>query len=67
MEAKYSREFEGEADRFAIQYFAQKNISTKYFVAILLRLDQTRNVEKRATGFLDTHPASSERSALLEE
>lgn len=67
MEAKYSREFESEADRFAIQYFAQKNISTQYFVAILLRLDQTRNVEKRATGFLDTHPASSERSALLEE
>ena len=67
MEAKYSREFESEADRFAIQYLSHKNISTQYFVAILQRLDQSHNAEKRATGFLDTHPASTERIALLED
>ena len=67
LEAKYSREFESEADRFAIQYLTQKNISTQHYVAILIRLDQSHSVEKRTTGFLDTHPASSERISLLEE
>ncbi len=67
LEAKYSREFESEADRLAIQYLAQKNISTQHFVAILMRLDQSHSGEKRVTGFLDTHPASSERIELLEE
>ncbi len=67
LEAKYSREFESEADRFAIRYLAQKNISPQHFVAILKRLERSQNDENRVTGFLDTHPASSERIELLKE
>ena len=67
MEAKYSRGFEIEADRFAIQYLAQENISPQHFADILARLDQSQDGEKRATGFLDTHPASSDRIELLKE
>ncbi len=67
MEAQYSREFEIEADGFAIQYLDQKNISRQHFANILTRLDQSQNDEKRATGFLDTHPTSNDRIELLKE
>ena len=67
MEAKYSREFEIEADRFAIQYLSRKNISPQHYANILERLDQSQSDKKRATGFLDTHPTSNDRIELLKE
>ena len=67
LEAKYSREFESEADKLAIQYLARQSISTQHFAAILMRLDQSQSGEKRVTGFLDSHPASGERIDLLTE
>jgi|TARA_Y100000310_G_C20688861_1_gene820904 Zn-dependent protease with chaperone function len=66
VEAKYSREFETEADRFALQYLSKRGISPDYFAAILMRLEDRQERVKGATGFLDSHPASSERVALMQ-
>lgn len=64
IETKYSREFETEADYFALNYLKSKNISTNYMVKILLRLQ--REHTKEVPTYLSSHPATSQRIKLFE-
>ncbi len=61
LEAKYSREFENEADSYALRYLKEQRIPTRHFSDILLRLGAQRDGEGSA-GLLSTHPDSRERA-----
>ncbi len=70
-ELAYSREFEKEADRYALEYLQTHHIAPSHFADILNRimaLDHTRNKKKKneddATGwtsYLSTHPDTGKR------
>ena len=66
IETKYSREFETEADYFALNYLKSKNISTNYMVKILLRLQREQDNTKEVPTYLSSHPATSQRIKLFE-
>ena len=65
LQAKFSRDFEREADDFALAYLAQRAIPLEMFAAILQRMDDKRpggkKVDKDASDFLSSHPATRER------
>ncbi len=65
VEAKYSREFEREADRFALAHLRAHDIPPRHFAAMLRRLQQTRPAEG-VHDFLATHPPTRERIELME-
>ena len=67
LEAKYSRAFEMEADQFALQYLRSRNISSKYFVDILLRLEKEIGHDSVTHNYLASHPATSERVKLFKD
>lgn len=67
LEAKYSRAFEMEADQFALQYLRSRNISPKYFVDILLRLEKEIGHDSVTHNYLASHPATSERVKLFKD
>jgi Zn-dependent protease with chaperone function len=58
---KYSRDFEREADKFALAYLQENDISPRYFADILLRLEQGRSGDRDIPDFLSSHPATRER------
>ncbi len=60
LEAKYSRAFEIEADKYALQYLKTNNIPLKRFADILSRM-QDKHSDNDSTGFLSSHPATKER------
>jgi Zn-dependent protease with chaperone function len=68
VQTKYSRDFEREADRFAIDLLRKAGIGPQHFAAILARLETKR---KGKTGviptFLSSHPPTEEREALARE
>lgn len=66
VEAKYSREFEREADRFALAHLRLHDIPPRHFAAMLRRLEQARPRESGVHDFLATHPATRERIELIE-
>ena len=65
----YSREFEFEADAFALNYLQQNDIAPHHFADILLRIETSRNndpdegskAERTLYRYLSTHPETSER------
>jgi predicted Zn-dependent protease len=62
-QAKYSREFESQADEFAFALLRRHGISPESFAAIMIRMART---EPKAgaglqSGFLSTHPLTQER------
>jgi predicted Zn-dependent protease len=61
IETKYSRDFEREADRFALGYLKENNINPRHFSDILLRLEQSRPGESDIPDFLSSHPGTKER------
>lgn len=61
IETKYSRDFEREADRFALGYLKENNINPRQFADILSRLEQSRPGESDIPNFLSSHPATKER------
>ena len=63
LQAKFSREFEREADDFALDYLARRGIPLETFAAILQRMEEKRPGGKDAPDYLSTHPASRERIA----
>ena len=66
VEAKYSREFESEADAFALRLLKARGISARHFANILSRLEDERNRTGRVPTFLSSHPATEERvNAML--
>lgn len=77
----YSRDFEREADRFAIQQLLRHNMNPMLLGEILMRMEKTRLcVEGEAEGsegcqtgreswmdYLSTHPGTDERMRLIQE
>jgi predicted Zn-dependent protease len=61
VQAKYSREFESEADDFAFKLMKEKGIPTGAFADLMERLTGEREEEEGTSGFFSTHPASAER------
>lgn len=67
VEAKYSRNFEREADEYALQHLRAHNIAPHYFADILLRMENTRPSRGDIPDYLATHPATEERILLFQE
>lgn len=74
LQASYSREFEREADAYAIDMLRANAIAPAHLADLLERLENAR--ERRRTGreaaatmpdYLSTHPATGERLRLLRE
>jgi Zn-dependent protease with chaperone function len=61
LQAKFSRDFEREADDFALAYLARRGIPPEMFSAILQRMEEKRPGGKDAPDYLSTHPATRER------
>lgn len=68
LQAKFSRDFEREADDFALDYLARRGIPPEMFTAILQRMEEKRPRGKNAgkdaenvSDYLSTHPATRER------
>lgn len=64
LQAKFSRDFEREADDFSIDYLAKHGIPPEMYGAILQRLEEKkRSGGKDGDGadYLSTHPATRER------
>jgi Zn-dependent protease with chaperone function len=63
--AKYSRDFESEADQYALEQMYKQKIPTIYFAQFLERLsedDEESDTENNAVmGMLQSHPATKER------
>ena len=67
VEAEYSRDFEREADHFALQYMLEHDIPPAYFAEILIRLEE-RNVHKgEVPNYLSSHPETSQRIRMFME
>lgn len=70
LEARYSREFEREADAFAVQMLADNGISSRCLADLLQRLEKGSEGAKAGkagniSNYLSTHPAIAERLELL--
>jgi Zn-dependent protease with chaperone function len=67
LNAKFSREFEREADRYAIDLMRKGGLDPRYLARLLDRLEEDHG-GKRGTipTFLSSHPATDERKALAE-
>jgi len=58
---KFSREFENEADTFALQYMSENDIPAENFATIMNRLDDTAGKTSDLDNYLSTHPATADR------
>jgi predicted Zn-dependent protease len=67
VEAKYSRNFEREADEYALQHLRAHDIAPHYFADILLRMENTRPSRGDIPDYLSTHPATEERILFFKE
>jgi len=61
MQAKYSRDFEREADEFAFEYLKNRGVSTNALSELLLRIDPSESDNESVHGWLSSHPSSKER------
>ncbi len=58
----YSRDFEREADAYALNYLLAEGLSPRHFVHIMQRLEEKAGRETNAfSHYLSTHPPTSER------
>ena len=60
-QAKYSRDFEAEADEFAFTLLKSRGYSPSAFADLMERLSRHRRGSEGAFAFLSTHPVSEER------
>ena len=67
LRAKFSRDFEREADRYGIDLLRKDHISPRNFALILERLEAANKGRGRVPGFLASHPTTREREALVRE
>jgi len=70
-ELAYSREFEREADRYALQTLRAHNISPSHFVRLMRRIEKKSAKNSRTKGgrwssYLSTHPAMNDRLDAFE-
>lgn len=71
-ELAYSREFEREADRYALGYLKAHAVSPRHFANLMRRLQQQKQPEgtggqDRWLNYLSTHPAITERLLDFEQ
>src|SRR5260221_14214261 len=59
LQAKYSREFEAEADEFALDYLAKKGIPPDAFSSLLERLERGEG-STAGLAYFSTHPPTPE-------
>lgn len=60
-QTKYSREFETEADDFALKLLKQHGISPVAFASVMERLSKDHGDEESALSFILTHPVTKDR------
>jgi Zn-dependent protease with chaperone function len=65
-ELAYSREFEREADRYALDYLAAQSVSPRHFARLMRRIEARKRPEDpdlqgRWANYLSTHPLTAER------
>lgn len=60
-QAKYSREFETEADEFAFRLLKRRGLSPEAFATLMERLSKEHEDAERAFAFIATHPVTAER------
>ena len=66
VQLKFSREFEAEADDFAIRYLIKSNISTEPLLELLKSLDAEYGEEdSTVSNYFSSHPATIERIKKL--
>jgi Zn-dependent protease with chaperone function len=68
----YSREFEREADRYALQYLRSHGTPTTHFAQLMRRIDKKMKAKSMASdekwlNYLSTHPMTEERLKDFEE
>lgn len=63
-QAKYSREFESEADHFAIRYMHQQHIDPRHMANLFARLLKQAGADD-GPSFLQSHPALKDRINLF--
>ncbi len=64
MQAKYSRDFEREADDFAFSYMQAQGLDTDALSRLLLRLEESEGLDSHddaVSDWLSSHPRSEER------
>ena len=59
--SSFSRDFEREADDFAIDYMNCQCIPTEFFAEILLRMEVQKGIWAGKPDYLSSHPATRER------
>jgi len=64
LQTKYSRDYEREADRFAIDLLQHTGINPQNFAAVLERLEKKHGKGSTLPTFLSSHPPTAEREAL---
>lgn len=65
-EMAYSREFEGEADQYALEWLRKEGVPTVHFARLMERIDKKmarllKDSDKTWSSYLSTHPATKER------
>jgi len=63
-EAKFSRQFEVEADAFSIGFMQKLDLDTRYLSNILQRLGEKYG-DSGSTGYFDSHPSTRDRVKSL--
>lgn len=66
VESRYSRQFELEADRFAVELLARENVPAEYLVQILTLLEQSHGSSDEFD-YISSHPATNERIGAIVE
>lgn len=66
VQMKYSRAFEIEADRFALDYLKAHKISPQYFADILMRLERGQSLTGNTFEYLSSHPATKKRIIMFQ-
>lgn len=71
-ELAYSREFEREADQYALTYLRSSDISPVHFARLMKRIKEKETLKGKTrkggwTSYLSTHPSMDERLALFQE
>lgn len=67
VESKYSREFEREADEFALAMMLQHDIPKRSLIDLLERIGESLGHDSEDSGLLSTHPATSERAVIFSD
>ena len=66
LEQEYSREFEFEADAYALDWMRSSNVDTAHYARLLKRLSDEHGDLESWIRYLSTHPSTDERIRAVE-